>query len=92
MEEISVVEVRVGEYLPDGRFKGKQIAFYGAEVGVHDGLWTDTVDLGDVYGFLLRLYECPDGYRIHELIWHPVPGRSAVASLYPIGGGQGDEA
>jgi hypothetical protein len=23
VEEISVVEVRVGEYLPDGRFKGK---------------------------------------------------------------------
>ena len=92
MEEISLVEVRVGEYLSDGRFKGKQIAFDGSEVGLHEGLWTGTEDLGDVYGFLLRLYECPDGYRVHELIWHLVPGRSAVASLYPAGENQGDEA
>jgi hypothetical protein len=24
---------------------------------------------GDVVGFILRLYECPDGYRVHELLW-----------------------
>jgi hypothetical protein len=72
------VKVRVGEYLPGGRFKGEQIAFDGSEVGVHDGSWTDTVNLGDAYGILLRLHECPDGYRVHELIWHLVPGRSAV--------------
>ena len=92
MEEISVVEVRVGEYLPNGRFRGKEIEFDGSEVDVHDGLWTDTADPGDVYGFVLRLYECPDGYRVHELVWHLVPGRSAVASLYPAEGEQDDEA
>jgi hypothetical protein len=92
VEEISAVEVRIGEYLPDGRFKGREIAFDGSEVDVHDGLWTDTVDPGDVYGFVLRLYECPDGYRVHELVWHLVPGRSAVASLYPAGAERGDEA
>ncbi len=92
MEEISEVEVRVGEYLPNGRFRGEKIALDGSEVGVHDGLWTDNVDLGNMYRFLLRLYECPDGYRVRELIWHLVPGRLAVASLYPTGEGQGDEA
>jgi len=92
VEEVSLVEVRVGEYLPNGGFRGKNVAFIGSKVGVHDGLWTDTEDPGDVYGFVLRLYECPDGYRVHELVWHLVPGRSAVASLYPAGGDQGDEA
>ena len=87
--ELPEVEVPVGEYLPDGRFVGKEIEFHGSEVGVHHGLWTDTVDPGGVYGFILRLYECSDGYRVHELIWHLVPGRSAVASLYPAEQDQG---
>ncbi len=74
MEEIPVVEVPVGEYLPDGRFRGREIEFGGMEVGVSDGLWTDTVDPGGVYGFVLRLYECPDGYRVHELAMEPCSG------------------
>src|SRR5918998_960939 len=92
MEEIPVLEVPVGEYLPDGRFRGREIAFGGSEVAVHDGLWTGTVDPGGVYGFVLRLYECPDGYRVHELVWSLVPGRAAVASLYPAGQNHDEES
>jgi hypothetical protein len=83
--EYSVVEVPVGDYLPDGRFVGEEIEVNGREVSVHHGWDTDPEDLGDVYGVILRLYECPDGYRVHELMWSVVPGRSAVASLFPVG-------
>jgi hypothetical protein len=83
------MEVPEGDYLPDGRFVGTKIEFDGREVGVCDGLYTDTEDPGDVLGFIFRLYECPDGYRVHELLWSVVPGRSAVASLYPKLGDQG---
>ena len=27
------------------------------------------------------MYECPDGHRVHELVWSPLPGQLAVASL-----------
>ena len=49
------MEVPVGEYLPDGRFRGREIEFGGMEVGVSDGLWTDTVDPGGVYGVRLTI-------------------------------------
>jgi hypothetical protein len=77
------MEVPVGECLPDGRFVGEKIEFDGREVGVYDGLFTDTEDPGDVLGFVFRLYECPEGYRVHELLWPVMPGRAAVATLYP---------
>jgi hypothetical protein len=88
MEEARI-EVPVGVYSPDGTFEGEKIEFDGREVRVYDGgLYTDTGDPGDVVGFILRLYECPDGYRVHELLWSPVAGRSTEASLYP-GEGEG---
>jgi hypothetical protein len=85
--EYAIVEVPVGNYHPDGRFEGERIQFDGREVGVYDGgLYTGAGNPDEVYGFILRLYECPDGYRVHELIWSPVAGRSTEASLYPIAG------
>ncbi len=86
------MEVPVGDYLPDGTFVGEQAEFDGREVGVYNGLYTDLPDPGDAYGFILRLYECPDGYRVHELLWPVVPGRSASASLFPAGGDEDPEA
>ena len=77
------MEIPVGEYLPDGEFEGKEIELDAREVGVYEGLQAANVHPGDVYGVILRLYDCPDGYRVHELLWSVVPGRSAVASLYP---------
>ena len=83
------MEVPVGEYLPDGTFEGEDIEFDGHQVDVYDVLNTANEYPGDVWGIILRLYECPDGYRVHELLWSVVPGRSAVASLYPNLGDQG---
>jgi hypothetical protein len=83
------MNVPVGDYLPDGTFVGELAEFDGREVGVYDGVYTDLPDPGDTHGLVLRLYECPDGYRVHELLWPLVPGRSAVASLFPAGGDEG---
>jgi hypothetical protein len=77
------MKVPVGEYLPDGEFDGDEIELDAREVSVYEGLHAANVHPGDVYGVILRLYEGPDGYRVHELLWPVVPGRSAVASLYP---------
>lgn len=89
MKEEARIEVPVGVYLPDGTFEGERVEFVGREVRVYDGgLYTDTGDPGDVVGFIFRLYESPDGYRVHELLWSPVAGRSTEASLYP---GEGEE-
>lgn len=77
------MEIPVGEYLPDGEFEGQEIELSAREVAVYEGLHAANVHPGDVYGVILRLYDCPDGYRVHELLWSVVPGRSAVASLYP---------
>jgi hypothetical protein len=77
------MELPVGDYLPDGTFEGEMIEFEGREVEVCDGLNTDTEDPADVLGFVFRLYRCAEGYRVHELLWPVVPGRAAVASLYP---------
>jgi hypothetical protein len=77
------MEIPVGEYLPDGEFEGQEIELSAREVAVYEGLHAANVHPGDVYGVILRLYDCLDGYRVHELLWSVVPGRSAVASLYP---------
>ncbi len=87
--EDPVGEVPVGEYLRDGTFVGEQVEFDGYAVEIYDGLYTGSGDPSQVHGVVLRLYECPDGYRVHELLWSVVPGRSAVASLYPNLGDQG---
>jgi len=77
------MEIPVGEYLPVGEFEGQEIELSAREVAVYEGLQVANVHPGDVYGVILRLYDCPDGYLVHELLWSVVPGRSAVASLYP---------
>jgi hypothetical protein len=78
------MEVPVGDYSPDGTFEGEVVEFDGQEVPVYDGLDTGSGDPGDVWWAILRLYECPDGYRVHELYWSPLPGQPAVASLMPV--------
>jgi hypothetical protein len=82
LQEVKM-EIPVGDYLPDGTFEGEEIKFEGREVEVRDGLNTETDDPGNVLGFVFRLYQCPEGYRVHELLWPVVPGQAAVASLYP---------
>jgi hypothetical protein len=78
------MQVPVGDYFPDGTFKGEEVEFEGREVDIYDGLDTESEDPGDVWGVVVRLYECPDGYRVHELVWSLLPGRPAVASLLPV--------
>jgi hypothetical protein len=90
--EDPVGEVPVGEYLRDGTFVGEQVEFDGYAVEIYDGLYTGSGDPSQVHGLVLRLYECPDGYRVHELLWPLIPGRSAVASLYPVPGDEGSRA
>lgn len=77
--------VQVGEHLPDGTFDGEYVEFEGREVDRWEGV-VDSIDPGDQFGATLRLYECPDGYRVHEFIWALSRDRESESSLYPVVG------
>ena len=83
------MNVQVGECLPDGTFDGEPITFEGNAVGVYRDIRLDVADPNDPYRDIFRLYECPDGYRVHEFLWPLRPGRSAESSLYPVVGDHG---
>jgi hypothetical protein len=79
------MKVQVGEYHPDGTFQGETVEFDGREVDSWEGI-ADSIDPKDQFGMTLRLYESPDGYRVHEFMWSLSPGRNSYASLYPVVG------
>lgn len=80
-----MVRVKVGGYLEDGAFDGEEIEFEGQEVD-HSESVADSIDSRDQFGATLRLYECPDGYRVHEFLWSLSTGQESEASLYPVVG------
>lgn len=79
------MKVKVGDYLPDGTFEGEEVTFEGREVGTWRG-WGDPVDARDQFVAELTLYECPDGYRVHEVVRSLSPDQPSSASLYPVVG------
>lgn len=76
--------VRVGKGSPEGTFVGEVIPFEGVEVDVWESI-VDSEDPSDEYGVTLTLYECPDGYRVHEFLWSLSGDWDSASSLYPIG-------
>ena len=81
------LKVKVGKEYPDGTFEGEEVEFEGREVGVWEGPWP-SLDPNDQFLVTNRLYECPDGYRVHEAIWS-ASGHPTGLTLYPVVGNLG---
>ena len=83
------VKVKVGHDYPDGTFKGEEVEFEGREVGVWEGPLRPPLDPTDLWLVTKRLYECQDGYRVHETIRSasedPYDSQTDFA-LYPVVG------
>ena len=68
----------------------EEVEFEGREVEVWEGMPGESpMDTNDQFSMTIRLYECPDGYRVHETIWALSPGRSNTYTLYPPAGDMG---
>ena len=80
-EKENVVRVKVGTEYPDGTLDGEEIEFEGREVEVWEGPWK-SIDPNDQFVATFRLYDCPDGYRIHESVWS-ASGQPNRFELYP---------
>lgn len=80
-----MVSVKVGNYLEDGTFDGEEIEFEGREVDRSEGV-AESLDPHDVFSVTLRLYKCPDGYRVHEFLSSLLPDQESETSLYPVVG------
>lgn len=65
-----------------------EIEFEGREVEVWEGM-RDFHDPTDNFSMTIRLYECPDGYRVHETIWALSSGWENAYTLYPVVGDVG---
>ena len=65
-------------------FEGREVAF--AE-GVRDSI--DPNDPDFQFGYTFRLYESPEGYRVHEILWRVSPDQVTDSSLYPVVGDLG---
>jgi len=68
-------------HIGDGEF----VEFEGREVDLWEGV-VDSIDPDDQFGTTLRLYEGPDGYRVHEVKWALSPGGASESSLHPVVG------
>ncbi len=64
------------------------VEFEGREAdtweGTHDSI--DPHDPDFQFGVTLRLYTCPEGYRVHEVLWRVTPERVMSKALYPVVG------
>lgn len=79
-----MVKVIVGDYLEDGTFDGEEIGFEGREVHFSEGV-EDSVDPHDQFGYTLRLYECPDGYRAMVTFKWPGVGGFLIPACWGLG-------
>jgi hypothetical protein len=78
------MKVKVGREHSDGKFEGEEIECEGREVGVWHGP-LPSIDPNDQFLATMLLYECQDGYRVHETIWS-ASGLLTERCLYPVVG------
>ena len=65
-------------------FRGLALGLLGVRMKVPVGEYLPDGEFdGDEIELDAREVSVYEGYRVHELLWPVVPGRSAVASLYP---------
>jgi hypothetical protein len=79
------MKVQVGEYLEGDSGSVEEVEFEGEEIGLWEGV-ADSIDPNEQFSATLCLYECPDGYMVHELLSPLSPDRPYQASLYPVVG------
>src|SRR5215217_394883 len=78
---VNMQRVQVGTYR-DGEFVGEVVEFTGRKVDLWEGV-ASSIDSNDQFTVTLRLYECPEGYRVLGFLNPISPGREAESSLYP---------
>ncbi len=62
----------------------EEVEFEGREVEVWEGAPRErSIDPDDHLTVTFRLYECPDGYRVHETVWRLSPGHEDSYTLHP---------
>ena len=76
-------EVRVRTGFGDGNFTDEYVKFEGREVEVWEGV-RDSIDPDYQFSYTVRIYECPDGYRVRETIESLSPGQENDYALYPV--------
>ncbi len=79
------MKVKVGMYLEGDPEGVEEVEFEGREIGSWEGV-AESIDPKDQFSATFRLFEGPDGYRVHELLSPLSPDRPYVASLFPVVG------